>query len=1051
MSKGLSGSFLRLSSFAFVSAAIITICFTNIVQAQDIGFTFQGLLRDPSANLVNASSLSVRAQVLSPNNCVLRDELFTGVNVTNGYLGLAVGKGTPQNSGAGGLDTGLTLQTVFNNQNASITGLTCLNSDGTVNGGLTSYSPAVGDARKLRLVTVIASQNVVATFNMRSVPFAVSAELLAGKTSNDFLQTNAGVGLTQSNLQGIFGGSYTGNLTAATFTGNLVGNITGNVSGNAGNFTGSLSGDVTGTQSATVIANNAVTTVKINNGAVTAAKLNQMSANTNDVLKWNGTAWAPSADAGLTTVAGASLTSGQVWVGNGSNNAAAVAVSGDASLANTGALTVTRLQSRSVSSTAPTSSGQVLRWDQGSTNWAPSFLTFADIRSTVTPANTIFPATSCTAGQTLNWSSLTDTMTCTNIVVSGSSFGSQTQNLVLASPSGASGSPVFRSLATADLPASAVIGGGNSIGAPLTVGTNDNQELRFETNGTDKMTVLANGNVGIGTTSPSANLVVSSSSATAFNISSTSVSSTNTPTLNLGNALSVVSDEWNGVVDIKSIWPIRFLTSGTERMRIDNSGNVGIGQASTPDRLHVYGISRPNVATILGHSLTESVLKVRGDDTDGTSYHLLKIGNATSEKMVVRNDGNVGIGTTSPTERLDVAGTIKATSMVVGGTVVTAWGAPANSVNFFSFTNQTGVTVNTTITSDAVTLAGSVGTPLAAACSGCIAIARNGVWGGTSMGGFIAGDTITLRVRSSPNPNEAVTANVTVGTTVSNTWTVTTSQGTPNAFSFADQTNVTPGFTASSNAVTLTGFTGSLTATCSSPCVAIARNGVWQGTTVTGFVANDTIAIRMNASTTANTAVTGTVSVGGTTSSVWSVTSMAHTCGVALSAAGVVCTDGTVYAGVSTDGLAQPIFVTRCDLGQTWDGTTCTGTRSTPPWNNGTTNWTGTGITSNTNGEGNTTSLVALADIGAPYQAAIACDSLSIHGQTDWYLPGRDELNNNYYLNRMAIGNFDLTGNFYWSSSEQSNVNAWIQRFSDGTSTANGKTNNTFRIRCARR
>ncbi|NCN95866.1 MAG: hypothetical protein GW917_04040, partial [Bdellovibrionales bacterium] len=42
----------------------------------------------------------------------------------------------------------------------------------------------------------------------------------------------------------------------------------------------------------------------------------------------------------LSAVAGSSLTDTNIWVGNGSNQAAAVAVSGDATLANTGALTL---------------------------------------------------------------------------------------------------------------------------------------------------------------------------------------------------------------------------------------------------------------------------------------------------------------------------------------------------------------------------------------------------------------------------------------------------------------------------------------------------------------------------------------------------------------------------------------------------------------------------------------------------------------------------------------------------------------------------------------
>ncbi len=44
------------------------------------------------------------------------------------------------------------------------------------------------------------------------------------------------------------------------------------------------------------LANNAVTTLKINTQAVTGDKIDQMSASVGQVLKWNGTTWAPAAD-----------------------------------------------------------------------------------------------------------------------------------------------------------------------------------------------------------------------------------------------------------------------------------------------------------------------------------------------------------------------------------------------------------------------------------------------------------------------------------------------------------------------------------------------------------------------------------------------------------------------------------------------------------------------------------------------------------------------------------------------------------------------------------
>ena len=43
----------------------------------------------------------------------------------------------------------------------------------------------------------------------------------------------------------------------------------------------------------------------------------------------------------------------------------------------------------------------------------------------------------------------------------------------------------------------------------------------------------------------------------------------------------------------------------------------------------------------------------------------------------------------------------------------------------------------------------------------------------------------------------------------------------------------------------------------------------------------------------------------------------------------------------------------------------------------------------------------------------------------DWYLPSKDELNQ-LYLNKAAIGGFD-SGNYYWSSTANSNSSSWTQ------------------------
>lgn len=78
-------------------------------------------------------------------------------------------------------------------------------------------------------------------------------------------------------------------------------------------------------------------------------------------------------------------------------------------------------------------------------------------------------------------------------------------------------------------------------------------------------------------------------------------------------------------------------------------------------------------------------------------------------------------------------------------------------------------------------------------------------------------------------------------------------------------------------------------------------------------------------------------------------------------------------------------------------------------------------------GEANTALIVSA--IGAGAYAAQVCADLELGGQTDWFLPSRDELNQ-MYLNRATIGGF--ASDSYWSSSELSTSTAMRQSFVNG-------------------
>ena len=121
-----------------------------------------------------------------------------------------------------------------------------------------------------------------------------------------------------------------------------------------------------------------------------------------------------------------------------------------------------------------------------------------------------------------------------------------------------------------------------------------------------------------------------------------------------------------------------------------------------------------------------------------------------------------------------------------------------------------------------------------------------------------------------------------------------------------------------------------------------------------------------------------------------------------------------------------------------WSDGTCGGSDLTDPrigWGCSGTLITGAdGILIGT-GEQNTTDITA--PVGGCSTAGIAAhlaNDLVLGGQTDWFLPSKDELNEMFTMLHSSftpLGGF-LTDDFYLSSSEDDDASAFAQRFDDG-------------------
>jgi hypothetical protein len=215
------------------------------------------------------------------------------------------------------------------------------------------------------------------------------------------------------------------------------------------------------------------------------------------------------------------------------------------------------------------------------------------------------------------------------------------------------------------------------------------------------------------------------------------------------------------------------------------------------------------------------------------------------------------------------------------------------------------------------------------------------------------------------------------------------------------------------------------------------------------IVSGQYLQVRLTSNATGGATSTASIYAGGA-ASIWTVSTASTDCTVPSPPIGSVCADGSVYAGMSPDAGGVKMFTQRCDLGQTWNGSACTGTRLSVTWNNGTSNWTFTNYSSFNTGKANTAGLYALADAGAIYYAAKDCAILNENGHTDWYLPALSEMTV-LAVNSATILNFDISGSLYWSSTEYYSDGSSTYRFSDATYQSNVKKAEGHLIRCVRR
>jgi hypothetical protein len=243
---------------------------------------------------------------------------------------------------------------------------------------------------------------------------------------------------------------------------------------------------------------------------------------------------------------------------------------------------------------------------------------------------------------------------------------------------------------------------------------------RFFTASTERMRITAAGNIGIGAGSPTQKLTVVDATVSATVSASFANSNNGVYIRNSGSTTSYVGDSTgaNNAIAFDTSNYVAILTNGgTERMRIDASGNVGIGV--TPSAWSGYRAMQLGSTTSLWSGLTAgsnaSSFYTNNGYFNGTNRIYLTTGFASeyimgagshywytapsgtagnaitfTQAMTLTQAGNLGIGTTSPAYTLDVVGRAR---MGIAGSVpaLTLVSGSNNSADVFVSNNTTGL------------------------------------------------------------------------------------------------------------------------------------------------------------------------------------------------------------------------------------------------------------------------------------------------------------------------------------------------------------------------